>query len=353
MAMIDLTAVGLVARHRLAVPTTELSANGWPSAPVRGSPARRPPRGDLRPAWRGLGPCPLAGLGDGLTGDGARQSEAPGLPGGLRAGRARRLRARVHVVRMCAPGADGRRDEGGMPAGLQRAGPVRVARVQAGDGLLPPDAEFPLPAHAVQGSDLPRPEPWGEMRQDTAVPRRGVHPDGARRPCGAAPTARPIGGHAPAIEEPALRLQPPVAVGPWEALRRDLPAPHVVHRRLPGLLPAAETGHAWGAAGPPALQTGRGEIGAQGFCRKVRFWGKIQKSGVRNSMAYRCQHSRKSNFATEPSTEPRDMRLPGLNLHPLGGDRVGEWAVSVSGNWRVTFRFEGTDAVSVNYEDYP
>ena len=52
------------------------------------------------------------------------------------------------------------------------------------------------------------------------------------------------------------------------------------------------------------------------------------------------------------STAPRDMRLPGLELHPLSGDRAGEWAVAVSGNWRVTFRFEGTDAVSVNYEDY-
>ena len=52
------------------------------------------------------------------------------------------------------------------------------------------------------------------------------------------------------------------------------------------------------------------------------------------------------------STEPRDMRLPGLQLHPLSGDRAGEWAVSVSGNWRVTFRFDGTDAVSVDYQDY-
>jgi toxin HigB-1 len=52
------------------------------------------------------------------------------------------------------------------------------------------------------------------------------------------------------------------------------------------------------------------------------------------------------------STGPRDMGLPGLQLHPLSGDRAGEWAVSVSGNWRVTFLFEGTDAVSVNYEDY-
>jgi toxin HigB-1 len=52
------------------------------------------------------------------------------------------------------------------------------------------------------------------------------------------------------------------------------------------------------------------------------------------------------------STQPRDMRLPGLHLHQLSGDRAGEWAVSVSGNWRVTFMFDGTDAVSVHYEDY-
>jgi toxin HigB-1 len=52
------------------------------------------------------------------------------------------------------------------------------------------------------------------------------------------------------------------------------------------------------------------------------------------------------------STSPQDMRLPGIDLYPLSGTRAGEWAVSVSGNWRVTFMFDGTDAVSVNYEDY-
>ena len=46
------------------------------------------------------------------------------------------------------------------------------------------------------------------------------------------------------------------------------------------------------------------------------------------------------------------MGLPGYNLHPLKGDRRGTWAVRVSGNWRVTFRFEGPDAADVNYEDY-
>ena len=50
--------------------------------------------------------------------------------------------------------------------------------------------------------------------------------------------------------------------------------------------------------------------------------------------------------------EPRDMALPGLDLHPLKGERKGAWAVSVSGNWRITFTFSGPDVVDVDYEDY-
>ena len=46
------------------------------------------------------------------------------------------------------------------------------------------------------------------------------------------------------------------------------------------------------------------------------------------------------------------MNLPGLRLHPLKGRFKGAWAVDVSGNWRVVFRFEGNDAVDVDYVDY-
>ncbi len=49
---------------------------------------------------------------------------------------------------------------------------------------------------------------------------------------------------------------------------------------------------------------------------------------------------------------PEDMNLPGLMLHELKGNRKGIWAVKVSGNWRVTFRFIDYDAEIVNYEDY-
>ena len=52
------------------------------------------------------------------------------------------------------------------------------------------------------------------------------------------------------------------------------------------------------------------------------------------------------------STSPNDMDLPGLYLHQLKGKNRGRWAVRVSGNWRITFKFDGPDAIDVNYEDY-
>jgi proteic killer suppression protein len=52
------------------------------------------------------------------------------------------------------------------------------------------------------------------------------------------------------------------------------------------------------------------------------------------------------------SRRPDDMNLPGLRLHALKGDLKGYWAVSVSDNWRVTFRFEDGHAVDIDYIDY-
>ncbi|NWG74323.1 MAG: type II toxin-antitoxin system RelE/ParE family toxin [Rubrivivax sp.] len=48
----------------------------------------------------------------------------------------------------------------------------------------------------------------------------------------------------------------------------------------------------------------------------------------------------------------QDMNLPGWRLHPLHGDMNGHWAVWVSGNWRLTLTFEGTDAALVDCLDY-
>ena len=48
----------------------------------------------------------------------------------------------------------------------------------------------------------------------------------------------------------------------------------------------------------------------------------------------------------------QDMNLPGYRLHELKGEREGTWSVTVNGNWRLTFQFEGTDATNVDLEDY-
>ena len=52
------------------------------------------------------------------------------------------------------------------------------------------------------------------------------------------------------------------------------------------------------------------------------------------------------------SRRPRDVDIPGFRLHSLKGELRGHYAVAVSGNWRVTFRFEEGDVVDVDYLDY-
>lgn len=49
---------------------------------------------------------------------------------------------------------------------------------------------------------------------------------------------------------------------------------------------------------------------------------------------------------------PEDMNLPGWSLHLLKGKLADHWSVKVNGNWRITFRFEGEDAILVDYQDY-
>lgn len=56
--------------------------------------------------------------------------------------------------------------------------------------------------------------------------------------------------------------------------------------------------------------------------------------------------------ALDTASSVEDMDLPGFHLHPLTGDRKGLWAIDVSGNWRIVFKFENGNAYVVNYEDY-
>lgn len=52
------------------------------------------------------------------------------------------------------------------------------------------------------------------------------------------------------------------------------------------------------------------------------------------------------------ATTPQALNLPRYRLHPLKGDMKGVWSVTVRANWRITFRFEGTDVVDVELTDY-
>ncbi len=52
------------------------------------------------------------------------------------------------------------------------------------------------------------------------------------------------------------------------------------------------------------------------------------------------------------AAEPKMMDLPGLRLHALKGDLKGFWSVSISGNWRIIFRFKGNHVADVDLIDY-
>lgn len=56
--------------------------------------------------------------------------------------------------------------------------------------------------------------------------------------------------------------------------------------------------------------------------------------------------------ALDVAAGPEDLNFPTFRLHPLKGKLKGYWFVWVNGNWRVTFRFVGTDVEQVDYVDY-
>jgi len=56
--------------------------------------------------------------------------------------------------------------------------------------------------------------------------------------------------------------------------------------------------------------------------------------------------------ALHSASQVSEMDVPGWELHELRGNRKGTWAVKVSGNWRITFRFQAGNAHDVDLEDY-
>ena len=79
-----------------------------------------------------------------------------------------------------------------------------------------------------------------------------------------------------------------------------------------------------------------------------RFFRTGSRAGIQPKHAAKL---RLQLFALHNAKRASDMNAPGRRLHPLGGPLNEHWAVMVSGNWRLTFRFEGVDAILVDEQD--
>ena len=80
-----------------------------------------------------------------------------------------------------------------------------------------------------------------------------------------------------------------------------------------------------------------------------RFWWKGQARRVN------AKHVAKLTIllsAFESAIAPQDMDRPSFGFHALVGNQVGRYALLVDRNWRVTFGWDGVDAIDLDYEDY-
>ena len=70
------------------------------------------------------------------------------------------------------------------------------------------------------------------------------------------------------------------------------------------------------------------------------------------SFKHNAKRLRMQLAALDTAVEIDDLDIPGYVLHPLKGNRKGIWAITVSGNWRLTFEFSDGNAYLLDYEDY-
>lgn len=80
-----------------------------------------------------------------------------------------------------------------------------------------------------------------------------------------------------------------------------------------------------------------------------RFFLTGSKAGIRPDHAKRLSIQLSS---LNVATAAEQMNQPGWDWHPLHGDLAGHFAIKVNKNWRLTFTFEGEDAILTDYRDY-
>ncbi|AFL89798.1 plasmid maintenance system killer protein [Terriglobus roseus DSM 18391] len=95
--------------------------------------------------------------------------------------------------------------------------------------------------------------------------------------------------------------------------------------------------------------TVEGVIGSFRHAGLEKFFKSGSKAGIQPAHASRLELQLGVLNAAEG---PEDMAVPGWKLHALQGKLRGHYAVSVNGNWRMVFAFDGTDAILVDYSDY-
>lgn len=77
-----------------------------------------------------------------------------------------------------------------------------------------------------------------------------------------------------------------------------------------------------------------------------------EKNDRRKIQAHHAEKIRSILFMLEQMESMDDLTYPGLRLHALKGDLTGFWSVTISANWRITFRFDGEGASEVDLIDY-
>jgi toxin HigB-1 len=80
-----------------------------------------------------------------------------------------------------------------------------------------------------------------------------------------------------------------------------------------------------------------------------QFFRSGSKAGI---LPHHAERLRRQLFALDNTKFPKDMNAPGWRLHLLRGELENHRSVDVSGNWRLTFAFEGANVVLVDYQDY-
>ena len=78
----------------------------------------------------------------------------------------------------------------------------------------------------------------------------------------------------------------------------------------------------------------------------------IQTGDARKLSVPNVRRVRQILFALDSATSPEVMNQPGLRFHSLRGTSLGRYAVDASGNYRITFGWDGADAIDVDLEDY-